>query len=293
MNNYKLVENYRDNEILRNSFNDLVEKSFSGLNFKEWYEIGYWTNKYIPYSLVKDNRIISNVSISKMNIIIEGKPVNGIQFGTVGTLPEYRKQGLSNYLMEYVLDKYESTTDLFFLFANESVLDFYPKFGFERKTESFYKLESVIPKSNYSAKKLSLNNASNFELIKGLLSKRQPLTSIFGARDYDFITVWHMIYEFPENVFYLEDEDIIVFYSVKLNQMHVWDVIYSRPFDFQNTLSKIVPDKNTKSIIFHFPPDDINFEYDEIIEDKESMLFVKGNFPLKGKQFKFPTTAQT
>ncbi len=32
---YKIVKNYRDNDALRHSFNELAEKTF-GLNFEDW-----------------------------------------------------------------------------------------------------------------------------------------------------------------------------------------------------------------------------------------------------------------
>ena len=66
-----------------------------------------------------------------MNLIVNDKTVNGIQIGAVGTLPEYRNKGLSKYLMDLVLDKYQDSTDISFLFANETVTEFYPKFGFD------------------------------------------------------------------------------------------------------------------------------------------------------------------
>jgi len=293
MNDIKIVENYKDNNELRNAFNEFAGKIFSGLSLEKWYKSGYWTDKYIPYSLTKGNCIISNVSISKMNIVLDGKQVKGIQFGTVGTLPEYRKQGLSKYLMDHVLNKYENSTDLFFLFANDTVLEFYPKFGFQRVIESIYKLESAIPIPNFSVRKLNINNDTDFSLIKDLLEKRLILTSIFGATDYQFITIWHLIYVFYDNIYYLEDENIIFIQTIKQNQLHLWDIIFSKPFNFKGILPKIIQDGNIESIYFYFPPDQIKYKYDEVLEDKNSMFFMKENFPLKGNQFKFPTTAQT
>jgi len=293
MKNLKLVENYREDKELRKKFNEFTEKIFSGLNFEKWYKSGYWTNNYIPHSLIKNNKIISNVSISKMNIFINEKICNGIQFGTVGTLPEYRKQGLSKYLMEYILDKYEQTTDLFFLYANETVLDFYPKFGFQRAMESIYKLESTIPKPEYFARKLNINNNDELNIIKKVLDNRLPITTIFGAKNHSFITMWHLIYMFSGDIYYLEDENIIFIQTIKQNQMHIWDIIFMEPLDLKVILPKVVPHGNIDSILYFFPPDELNFKYDEIVTDQDSKFFVKGNFPLKGKQFKFPTTAQT
>jgi len=293
MVDYKLVENYKDDKQLREKFNNFTEIIFSGLNFEKWYEFRYWTQNYIPYSLIKNDIIISNVSISKMDLLINGKLIRGIQFGTVGTLPEYRKQGLSKYLMEYILDKYERTTDLFFLYANETVLDFYPNFGFHRVMESIYKLDSTIPKPEYFARKLNINNNDDLNLIKKVLDNRLPITTIFGATNHSFITMWHLIYVFSEDIYYIEKENILFVQTFKQNQLHIWDIIFSKPFDFECLLPKIIPDKDLGSIYFYFPPDVINFNYDKVVEDKNSMFFVKGNFPLKGKQFKFPTTAQT
>lgn len=290
----EIFENFRDNELLRNNFFEFVNKIFPGLSFNQWYDKGYWTGKYIPHSLVKDNQIISNVSISKMKICMEGNFIQGIQFGTVGTLPEYRKQSMSKNLMDYVLDKYEESADLFFLFANDSVLNFYPKFGFEQKKEMVYILKSGIPKSNYKAVKLDIRNKFNFELIKGLLNNRLMLTEIFGSQNYQFITMWHILNVFPENIYYLKDENIIFIYTIENNQLKIWDILFAEPFNISLCLSNIIPHKiNIKSICFYFPPDQIKFNYDEVLEDSDSLLFVKGNFPIKGKHFKFPTTAQT
>ncbi|GIO00553.1 hypothetical protein J5TS2_12210 [Brevibacillus halotolerans] len=57
------------------------------------------------------------------------------------THPDYRNKGLSGKLMHYIIDKYEKECDFIYLFANETVLDFYPKFGFEKLQESSFYLK--------------------------------------------------------------------------------------------------------------------------------------------------------
>lgn len=44
------------------------------------------------------------------------------------THPDYRGQGLAKKLLEHVIAKYEDQYDFLYLFANDTVLDFYPKF---------------------------------------------------------------------------------------------------------------------------------------------------------------------
>ena len=106
MNRPDIIENYRDNELLRNEYYNFISKIFPSADFKEWYSKGFWTDKFNPISIIKDGKLISNVSATLMNIIVEGRNVRGIQIGAVGTLPEFRNQGLSRLLMEYVIEKY-------------------------------------------------------------------------------------------------------------------------------------------------------------------------------------------
>ena len=183
MNRPDIIENYRDNELFRNEYFNFISKIFPDADFKEWYSKGFWKDEYNPVSVIKDGKIISNVSVARMNIIVEGRNLRGIQIGAVGTIPEYRNQGLSRVLMEHVIEKYSNETDIFLLFANETVLEFYPKFGFKRFEEKVF-----IFRIKYScslkpaARKLNIQNESDFLLLQDLINNRVEITKIFGAK---------------------------------------------------------------------------------------------------------------
>jgi hypothetical protein len=59
-----------------------------------------------------------------------GEALRLVQLGTVMTAPEHRGKGLARSLMEAVLDDWGRTCDGVYLYANGTVLEFYPKFGF-------------------------------------------------------------------------------------------------------------------------------------------------------------------
>jgi GNAT superfamily N-acetyltransferase len=126
---YTCVTDYKENDELRKSFNVLTQKTYK-FDFEFWYHYGYWGDKYIPYSLLKDNKVVANAFVNIIDFTILGEDKRYIQIGTVMTGQEYRGKGLSRFLMERILKDWESRCDLIYLFANESVLDFYPKFGF-------------------------------------------------------------------------------------------------------------------------------------------------------------------
>lgn len=294
MSQCKIIDNYRDNHIYRNEFFKFICRIFPGADFKTWYSKGFWTDEYIPYSILEQNRIISNVSISKMKIIINGKMLPAIQFATVGTLKEYRNSGLSRYLMEYVLNKYTNSTEIFFMFANDRVLNFYQKFGFKQFTETIFISNSKLHQPNYSAKKINIHSPKDMELLKTSFQKRIVLTKLFGAVDFEFAFFWHIFNTFPNDIFYVEEKDVIVIATFANNCLHLFDVIFNKPIsDINLLIPKIVNNKNIKSVYYYFPPEQLGFEYDEVKTYEDSPLFIRGEFALKDKYFKFPVTAQT
>lgn len=122
--NYKLIKAYQNNDVIRGSFNDLAQSVY-GLDFEDWYQNGYWSDNYIPYSILDDDRVVANVSVNPMKFLNNGKVMNFIQLGTVMSCKSNRNQGLIRQLINEVERDYENKVDGYFLFANESVLEFF------------------------------------------------------------------------------------------------------------------------------------------------------------------------
>jgi GNAT superfamily N-acetyltransferase len=139
---YSLVKNYRNDGALRKSFNALMSKTYF-FDLESWFQNGFWGDKYIPYSFADAGRIVANVSVNVMDCLQDGVPKQYLQLGTVMTDTAYRGQGLSRLLMEEILADYKGSVDGIYLFGNDSVIDFYPKFGFQKGTE--YQHAKSIP----------------------------------------------------------------------------------------------------------------------------------------------------
>lgn len=139
----KIVKHYRHDKTLRDSFNALAEATF-GLNFENWYQNGFWGDDYAPYSVLEDGKIVANVSLNRTDLRT-GDTVHRIyQLGTVMTAPEYRSRGCIRAIMAEI-EKDITDAEGVYLFANDGVVDFYPKFGFTRGREySFSKKVSRI-----------------------------------------------------------------------------------------------------------------------------------------------------
>ncbi len=134
---YELIRQCRDDDGLRQSFSQLADRTF-GLSFERWYQSGYWGDSYIPYSFAKDGEIIANVSVNRMTHWWDGRLRQFIQLGTVMTDERFRRQGLIRRLMAEIERDFQGEAEGIYLFANDTVLDFYPRFGFRKAAEYQY-----------------------------------------------------------------------------------------------------------------------------------------------------------
>ncbi len=132
-----IMHGYRDDKVLRDSFNQLAEQTF-GLNFEDWYQNGFWRDNYDPHSIVIDGTVVSNVSVNRTDLKVGGKRYRILQLGTVMTAPEHRGRGYGRAIMDYIGRKY-ADADGVYLFANDTVVEYYPKFGFRPGQEWMYR----------------------------------------------------------------------------------------------------------------------------------------------------------
>ncbi|MCR8630340.1 GNAT family N-acetyltransferase [Paenibacillus radicis (ex Xue et al. 2023)] len=287
-----LVYDYKDNKAYRKSFNQLATLVFH-IDFEAWYLNGFWDDRYICYSFMKDNEVIANVSVSKMDLVINGLKKKAIQIGTVMTHPDFRGKGLSGVLMRQVLNIYEQDCDIFFLFANSSVIDFYPKFGFESFRESQFKLKfHPSPEAHTTLRKLNCSILEDLEFIKRLVLSRRPVSQQFGVSNNQGLFMFYALNVFSESIFYSQEDEAIIVFQHEGHTLNLYDVVSQGDVNLDRLLSRIANEK-TEIIQFHFTPDQLTekAEYTPINENADT-LFIKANFMLdKNSTFCAPILA--
>ena len=278
---------------LRNAYFEYVETVFPGANFRTWYDLGFWVHDYTPHCVVDRGRIVANVSAARMRLIVDSQEFRAVQLGAVGTVPAYRGRGLARLLMQHVLAEYDASSDLCFLFANDEVLDFYPRFGFERRTETRFISTTDLPEPSYAARRLDLNREDDLELARSVVNRRLVLTRRLGAGGYGWVTFWHFLSLYPENLHYIDEVDAIFVVSERNGQAHIHEVIYTRAFDLASVLPRVLRGPRIQSVSFHFPPDVLAYSFDETRACDDAPLFVRGRFDPGHRQYRLPVTAQT
>ncbi|MED2009017.1 GNAT family N-acetyltransferase [Brevibacillus borstelensis] len=276
MRELAFMKNYKTNEALRRSLSELAASTF-GIQFETWYQKGFWNERYIPFSFVEGETVVANVSVNLLSLIMDGEKKKAIQIGTVMTHPEYRKQGLSARLMNKVLEEYENQYDFMYLFANKTVLDFYPRFGFKPAEEHLFSMDftpSPSPSADTGIRKLTVKDEADLRFIYRLASERLPVSQRFGTDGAQGIFMFYCLNVFGDDLYYLENEDVLAIYKKENNHLDLFDVISTKEVNIHDILTKIAG-SDTEKVTFHFTPDYEGIEVKSEIYD--GGLFVRAN----------------
>ncbi|MGM0508982.1 MAG: GNAT family N-acetyltransferase [Fusobacteriota bacterium] len=279
-----IIYNYKDNDKLRKSFNKLCEDTF-GISFEKWYQKGLWKGDYICYSYYNGEKIISNVSVTKMRLRENGKIRKVLQIGTVMTDKDYRNQGLARKLMEFVEKKYRNEFETFLLFANNSVRDFYPKFGYKIISRDRIFVDEKIKRSHeMEFRKLNINNKEDIKILRRIGRDRIPTSNRFFIENNEEILFWYCVTIFTDNIYYNKENDTIAIYSLENKKLNIYDIVSTKKVDYKKVIQSITSDE-VEEIELHMNIDDKNIKFetkkfDDIAEDDP--LFVKGDLDMKG-----------
>lgn len=283
---YTLKKNIKNSKTDFLAFNDLAVKVF-GLSFEKWYDSGYWRDKYFPYTYFDGEKAVANVSANKIHTIVDGKPKLYIQIGTVMTDPDYRNRGLSRKLMNEVFKDFKNNCDGIYLYGNDTVLDFYPKFGFITATEYQYtKPISAAPKDFV---KLDVSSKNNLDLLEHYYNQGNPFSARPMLDNFGLAVIPCAGYfrdcafygEVPEQqVLYSEELQAIVIASFEGEEMLCYEIFCKDNGDMDDIL-KAVAKPETKTVTFGFMPKDTtncqcrvleNEDQLFVLEDKENMF---------------------
>lgn len=289
MDSLRFEKNYSHNDRLRQSFCLLANKIFE-LELEAWYQKGFWKERYIPYSLFEGDSIAANVSVNKVDLIIEGQRIPSIQIGTVMTHPDYRNKGLSGKLMEIVLDEFDGKYDIMYLFANETVMDFYPKFGFNQVQEADFTISyNGVGLKKGLLRKLNMESDREMAFVADRVARRVPISGKFSTADTSGITMYHCLNGFKEAIFYSDSLDAILIFIKDGTEIDLIDVISSEPLQRERVLQEIAGG-DVWTVRFHFMPDGQVQSQESV---RQGGLFVRGSGNLEYPEgVKHPLTSE-
>ncbi len=281
----QLVKHYRHDAALRRSFNELAEATF-GLNFENWYRNGFWGDCYDPYSVLVDGKIVANVSLNRTDMRLRDSVKRLYQLGTVMTAEDYRGKGYIRAIMEEI-EKDIPDADGVYLFANDSVLDFYPKFGFRRGTEYVY-TKQVSHSGPCRMERIPMEGPENW----GSLQKAMDSNVFHSGCDMTGNPglIFFYVSQFMKDcVFFSRDLNTYVVAECEEGELMIHNIFSPDPISLDDVISAFGSDVRQVTLGFS-PADPSGFTCTELHED-DTTFFVKGGFfeEFEEKKLRIPT----
>lgn len=281
-------------EIMEISFCNSIDKNYQRmlnrllkdifLDFQFFYDLDLWNENYESYSIIKDGEIISNICVFKTKLLFKGSEYLALSIGAVATREEYRGKGFSRILLEHIIEKYRDVP--MYLYANETVLDFYPKFGFKSAYERLPVYECEL-NNKIEPKKLGYDDPKVWNHVFNRVNFCKELDCFNTATTNIFHIYWgylkECIYEIPEL-------ETVLIAEKKGTTLKIIGVFSLKETSFSEFLA-CLPFSNVKKIEFGFMPHWPDSKY--VMQDYEcEHLFVRGVSCDLG-DFKFPELSVT
>ena len=267
------------------NFNRLAKTTFD-----LWFEqVG---GDYEPYVLLKDGEVCANVSVNRMAFCQNGEPLRYIQLGTVMTAEPFRRRGLGRFLMERVLEEWENRCDGIYLFANDSVLEYYPKFDFVPAEEYEYFRTGLAPQPQ-ELRRLSMDDPADAALALKKFREGNPFSALWldGCEAlFDFYRFGWM----KEHCFYSASYDVMLMAEWDAQQVLCWDVFGQTRAGLPELLDGLA--QEGKQLVLGFTPRETAGWECRVRREEDTTLFLRrgGRYPVgRGAKRMFPLVSHT
>jgi GNAT superfamily N-acetyltransferase len=245
-------------------------KVFS-FSFETWKKKNFWNDDYESYSIIENDIMLANISVYRMKLLINGLEYDFLQIGAVATREEYRGRGFSRMIMQYIFNIYPNTPA--FLFGNDSVLEFYPKFGFKQICDKKPYIE-YRPQDGGEMTKLDITNPK----VDYYLKERTQFSEIFDCKNKYSVNWFHLLMGNSDNIYEIPELQLMMVAEQQGSTLMIYDIAAIKPVSFSE-LGQNLHFKGVATIEFGFNPDWLDFDYSmKEYKIEDSTLFMKGDF---------------
>ncbi|MBU1700327.1 MAG: GNAT family N-acetyltransferase [Candidatus Eisenbacteria bacterium] len=279
---------YFDDAELKSSFEQYAMSVF-GLDFRRWKEKGLWSHRYTPFSAFVGKQCIASICVYSCLLTIDHKKMNGAQLLTVGTLPEYRGQGIQREIWDRASTWCIKNHDFTFLFTDEKAAGLYEKLGLIRKEEhvEVVEIQPLEMTSNGSYRKLFIKDEDDYQIAYRLAHERTVVSNRIGFHNPKLL-LFMLLYPYKDRMYYIEELDCIVIVERRKDKLRVHDIIAVEMPSYEK-IEPLLGQFGKKKIEFLFCADRLDLKNADKQLLKESVLFVSKNFKFSQKMM-FPAS---
>lgn len=213
-----------------------------------------------------------------------------IQLGTVMTDEAYRNKGYIRALIAEI-EKDFPLIDGIYLFANDGVLDFYPKFGFAEACEYQYS-KKADNKEPMSAKPVPMKTKEDWAVFEQVVAKSNFASSFEMINNVGLI-MFYVTKFMQECVYYIESAEAYVVAEIEDDSLLIHCVFSEKQVDLDEIIRAF--GNGINEVVLGFTSIDTTGYEVKKFKEEDTTLFVKGNaFREFSKELKmFPTLSHT
>ena len=260
-----------------------------GLDLTEWESRGYWDSAYTPFSFFDGRKVVSNVCVYSLDAVVKGRTTRLAQISAVGTLPEWRRRGLSKQLTEIALSWARERHDGVFLFADSEAIPLYEACGF-RAMDEHVELVTARPLSRTGRLvKLDPGDEHHLARIYDYARRRTAISNLLGVLSAKLL-VFHALHSLRNHVYEIPDLDCIVLFTRERGSLKILDIV-GETVPQLDDLYPYVADESDRTIELHFHGDKLELEDAERRPLHGNNPFVVDPFPVENPIFPFTSRA--
>ena len=289
---YQFSKEVRASAGLREGFMQLALETF-GIDFHSWYDKGFWGDAFAPYVLTFQGKVVASVCVNLLferatsqNRGIEPSPRKlFVQLGGVITAKEHRGRGLSRWLINAVLAEWRDKADGIYLFANDSVLDFYPKFGFEKTLE--YGSSIHVCGLAQNMRKLNPNNEEDLKLLKQCYTIGNPYAAF--QMEYFNLIMFYALNSYKDCIFYLPEQQTVIITKPEGDTWLCSEILGDSKLPLTQLLGCLSPDQSYQVRLGFQPHSNINCLVQPLHEEDTTLFVLQGKaHPFKEERGRMP-----
>jgi ribosomal protein S18 acetylase RimI-like enzyme len=277
----KYRSRYFDDADATASFKSYAKEVF-GLDFSLWEERGLWDAQYQAFSAFAGGECVASMCVYPCEARVNRKRQKWAQLLTVGTLPEYRRQGIQRRLWKMARTWISKHCMFTFLFAEDDAGGFYDSLGFERVRERFDVIANpgALPATGAHFRKVDVEDDTEFATLKRLARERAPVSDILSFKCPNLL-LFMFLYPYREMTYYSDDLDAVVVAEKAAGRLRIHDIIAKKQPRFDD-IKAFLGGFPEHEIDILFPSDKLGVEPIGKGNVEDSILFVSGELQLKG-----------
>jgi hypothetical protein len=178
---------------------------------------------------------------------------------------------LARYLIEKIIEEWKNNCDDIYLFANDRVLDFYPKFGFCTVKQYQYSKSITAANGTCTAEKLDMSLEANRNFLVEKIRHSVAISKL-SMLDNIGLVMFYCTAFMKDTVYYLRAQDSIAIAEFERDTLYLQDVFSQSEIDLEQAILSL-SNKEIKKVVLGFTPNNTEGYYVEVLKQEDTTLF--------------------